>query len=171
MTKPVEVNWSHGRPRVELSRPSDGGVPPIPASVESAPVNDPTTGRFVRGNRMWRRRTLKSKQAGISTLDPARCASWLSPYVKDGAAYAMTLLQRFQDPALARLVGATADASVMYRAHLGLAAAGDKDALSEARSWGREHRSCLRELAALAGLVSAAADDDEHLYLPAETKT
>ncbi len=159
MTKAIEVNWSHNRPRVEHRRPSDGGVPPIPASVESAPVNDPTTGRFVRGNRMYRRRALKDRQKGIATLDPARCASWLSPHVRDGAAYGMVLLARFPDPALARLVGATADAHTMARALLQVAGGGDKDALGEARSWMREHRSCLRELAALAGLVSAAADD------------
>ena len=160
MTKPVEVNWSHERPRVELRRPSDGGTPPLPASVDAAPMNDPTTGRFLPGNGAARRRSLKAKQQGIATLDPARCASWLSPYVTDGAAYGMTLLARFPDPALARLVGATCDAHTMARALMALAASGDAKALGESRSWLREHRACLRELAALAGLVGAAGGDD-----------
>ena len=139
--------------RVELRRPSDGGTPPMPASEDTAPINAPGTGLFVKGNRAYRRRALKSKATGIATLDPARCASWLSPYVLDGRHYGMTLLQRFPDPALARLVGATCDAHVMYRALLGLAATGDKDALSESRAWLREHRACLRELSALAPMV------------------
>lgn len=158
MTKSVEVNLSHGRPRVELRRPSDGGTPPLPEPEATAPTNDAKTGRFLPGNRAHRRRLLKTKQAGIATLDPARCASWLAPSVKDGASYAMTLMSRFPDPALARLVGATADAHVMARALLQLAATGDKDSLSEARSWLREHRACLRELAALAGLVAGEKD-------------
>jgi hypothetical protein len=151
--KPIEVNWSHDRPRVELRRPSDGGTPPMPASAETAPIKDATTGRFVKGNQAHRRRSLKSKATGISTLNPATCASWLTPFVRDGVAYAMQLVGRFPDPALARLVGATCDAHVMYRALLGLAAQGDKQALGESRAWLREHRACLRELAALAGLV------------------
>lgn len=161
MTKLVEINMSHGRPRVELRRPSDGGPPALPAA-NAAPTNDAKTGRFLPGNRAHRLRSLKTKATGIAGLDPARCASWLSPYVRDGRDYAMTLVGRFPDPALARLVGSTCDAHVMYRALLGLAATGDKDALSESRSWLREHRACLRELAALAGLVSEATPANPH---------
>lgn len=167
MTKALEINYSHGRPRVELRRPSDGGTPALPEAVDAAPTHDATTGRFLPGNRAHRLRALKSKQAGIATLDPARCASWLAPSVKDGAGYAMTLMSRFPDPALARLVGATADAHVMARALLQLAATGDKDALSEARAWLREHRACLRELAALAGLVTREAPGDPYAEIAA----
>ncbi len=155
--KPIAVTMSHDRLRVELARPSDGGVA-LPESEESTPIHAPGTTRFGKGNRAWRRRALKVRQEGIAGLDPARCASWLSPFVKDGRAYALTLMSRFPDPALARLVGATCDASVMYRALLQLAAQGDKDALGESRAWLREHRACLRELAALAGMVSSEAD-------------
>ena len=151
--RPIEVNWSHDRPRVELRRQSDGGVPPMPASDESTPMHAPGTTRFAKGNQAYRRRMVKAKAEGIATLDPARCASWLSPFVRDGRDYAMQLVGRYPDAALARLVGATADAHCMYRALLGLAATGDKDALSESRAWLREHRACLRELAALAPLV------------------
>lgn len=153
---PVSVNWSHGRPRAELSRPADGGVPPVPLSTESTPVHAPGTTKFGKGNQAYRRRMVKRKANGIATLDPARCASWLTPFVKDGQAYAAELMGRYPDPALSRLIGACCDASVMFRALLSLAAMNDKDALGESRAWLREHRACLRELAALGSLVGGA---------------
>ncbi len=170
--KIVSVDWSHGRPRTELRRPSDGGTPALPPADETAPVRDETTGRWVKGNGAARRRSLKAKSKGIATLNPAHCASWLAPSVKDGVDYAMTLMARFPDPALARLVGATCDAHVMAQALLRLAARGDDKALPEARAWLREHRSCLRELAALAGLV-AEADTSDPLarFMTAESDT
>ncbi len=156
MTKPIEVNWSHDRPRVELGRASHGAVSPMPLSTESTPVHEPGTTKFGKGNQAYRRRMVKRKANGIATLDPARCASWLTPFVKDGQRYAAELMGRYPDPALARLVGATCDAHTMSRALLSLAAQNDKDALGESRAWLREHRACLRELAALAGMVGGA---------------
>jgi hypothetical protein len=122
------------------------------------PIQDASTGRFVKGNRAYRRRQVKERSKGIATLDPKRCASWLSPFVVGGAEYGCDLLRRFPDPALARLVGDTADARTVYRALLHLAAQGDTEALKEARAWLREHRACLATLSALSG-TGANADD------------
>lgn len=169
--KPIEINWSHGRPRTELRRPSDGGTGPLPA--ESAPMNDPETGHFPPGNRAWKRREVKRRELvrrkrGISTLNPAACEPWLRPHVEDGAAYGLDLQARFDRPALARLIGDTADAHTIYKALLALGVRGDGKALSEARAWLREHRSCLRELAALNGMVPADdGEDDAPWLLPA----
>lgn len=163
MTEPktpaIEVNWSHGRPRCELRRPSDGGTPALPETVETAPVRDIKTGRWIKGNGAARHRSLKTRADGIATLNPSACEPWLRGSVEDGAAYAMELLTRFPDPALARLVGNTADAHTMYRALLSLAAKGDGSGkcLTEARGWLNEHRACLRELASLAGFAKKKA--------------
>lgn len=166
---PVEVNESHKRLRVELRRPSDGGVPPMPPAAAVEPFQDPKTGRIVDGKRAAlasaRRRRLLAleREAGaIATLNPDRCESWLSPHVRDGAAYVRELAERFPDPALARLVGETADAHAMTRGLLALAAQGAPKALGEARAWMREHRACLRELCALAGLVGKKENADPH---------
>jgi hypothetical protein len=108
---------------------------------------------------------VKERAQGIATLDPKRCASWLRPFVEGGAAYGLDLLGRFADPALARLVGDTADARTVYRALLHLAAQGDTEALKEARAWLREHRACLSTLAALAGATPAADDGADAPWL------
>jgi hypothetical protein len=163
------LEWSHGRARVTARRPSDGGPPALPPSdtEASAPMHDPKTGRFVPGNRAARRRQVKARAKGISTLDPNRCASWLRPFVADGASYGVELLQRFSDPVLAKLVGDTADARTVYRALLHLAAQGDTEALKEARAWLREHRACISTLAALVKGIDDGhtADGDEAPWL------
>ncbi len=162
-TKPpdVTVEVSHGRPRLALRRPTDGGTTALPDADDAGPLNDPVTGRFTDPKAAARRRWLKRRAEGVATLDPARCVSWLSPYVKDGGAYGAELLARFNDPALARLVGATADAHTVFRGLLALGAAGDPKALVEARAWLREHRACLRELSVLAGLVAEHGSNDD----------
>lgn len=160
MSEGPKLEWSHGRPRVTQRRPSDGGPPALPEAADPEPMKDATTGRFLPGNRAYRRRQVKERARGIATLDPKRCASWLRPFVEGGASYGCDLLQRFPDPALARLVGDTADARTVYRALLHLAAQGDTEALKEARAWLREHRSCLSTLSALSG-DGRAADGDE----------
>lgn len=154
----LTIEPSHGRPRVITRRPSDGGTPALPpeSAGDTAPTRNPKTGRFVPGNRAYRRRALARRIRGVATLDPGRCQSWLTPHVREGAQYAMELAGRFTDPALTRLVGDTADAHTIYRALLALGAAGDAKALTEARAWLREHRSCLRELAALAAVAAEA---------------
>lgn len=158
--KILTIEPSHGRPRVITRRPSDGGTPalPPPPAGQAAPDRDPGTGRFTAGNRAAQRRARVTRVRGVATLDPARCESWLAPHVRHGLAYAVALAERFPDPALARLVGDTSDAHVIYRALLALGAAGDAKALTEARAWLREHRSCLRELTALAAIAAEGAD-------------
>lgn len=168
-TKPEsKLEWSHGKRRPKSPRliGNDAGVKAIPTaeSVETAPTRDPKTGRMLPGNREWRRRMVKEKAKGIAGLNPERCQSWLSPFVRDGATYGIELVTRFTDPALARLASNVADAYVVYRALLALGAQGDVDALREARAWLREHRSALATLSGLAGEASANPDD-EHLYV------
>lgn len=156
----MALEWSHGKRRPMLPRPNgnDGGVASLPSEAgESAPMQDAKTGRFVKGNRAYRRRMVKEKAKGIHTLNPARCDAWLRPFVEEGAAYGVDLLQRIAgDPVLARLAGDVADAHTVYRALLALAAKGDAEALRESRAWLREHRAAL---ATLSGLVAEAAKD------------
>lgn len=161
--------WSHGKRRVKAPRVlgHDDGVKPLPApeSEDAAPMKDPKTGRFVPGNRAHRRRTLKRKQDGIATLNPARCQSWLRPHVMAGTTYALKLLSRVKhDEALLELAADVADAHTMYRALMSLAAQGDADALREARQWLREHRTALATLSGLAGESTGQVDDDD-LYV------
>lgn len=155
------LEWSHGKVRPKTPRVlgHDAGVAPLPAEDAdlSAPIKDAKTGRFLPGNRAHRRRRLKAKAKGITTLNPATCESWLAPHVTEGAAYGLELLARVEhDPVLARLAGDVADAHTVYRALLALAAKGDMDAFKEARAWLREHRSAL---ATLAGLAKADPGD------------
>lgn len=165
------LEWSHGKRRPKAPRVlgKDAGVEPLPPSetADAAPTNDPKTGRFLPGNRAHRRRAVKEKAKGISTLNPERCQSWLSPHVRDGAAYGIELLRRFPDPALARLAGDVADSHTVYRALLALGAQGDVEALREARAWLREHRSALATLSGLASERTGSADEDR-FYVDAE---
>lgn len=166
----IGVAWSHGRPRTELRRPSDGGTPTIaPETVDTVPVRDPKTGRWTAGNQAARRQTVKRLAEGIATLNPAACPPWMRSHVAEGAAYAMTLLGRYPDPALARLVGTTVDTWVVSRALLSLGAGGDEKALKEARMWSSEHRACLRELASLGAIAKKATSDDSN-DLPGATE-
>ena len=161
MSEKPTLEWSNGRVRVRLRRPTDGGPPPLPESTESTPIHTPGTHRFGEGNQAWRRREVKRRARGITTLDPARCDSWISPFVREGASHGVELLGRFADPALSRLVGSTADALTVFRALLCLAAQGDTEALKESRAWLREYRSCLSTLSALSagGHTEDGADD------------
>lgn len=133
-------------------------------------MKDAATGQFIKGNQAYRRRQVKERAKGITTLDPRRCASWISPFVTNGAAHGLELLQRFADPALSRLVGNAADAHTVYRALLHLAANGDTEALKESRAWLREYRSCLSTLSALSGDGVAADDGADAPWIDAEVK-
>lgn len=166
--------WSHGKPRPKSPRllGNAEGVAPLPPAEESAPIKDPTTGRFVKGNQAHRRRQVKERAKGISTLNPERCASWMKPYVINGRDYAVDLLHRIgSDPVLARLAGDVADAHTCFRALIALAGTGDAEALREARHWLREHRSALVTLVKLAGEGGTSIDDDSHLYIDTKEAT
>lgn len=154
-SKIVDIQFSHGRPRTELRRPTDGGTPALPPpenTVLAAPIQDGKTGRFVKGNQAARRRRLKEKAEGVHTLNPERCESWLKPFVELGVKHGVDLLNRFSDPILAPLAGATADALIVYKGLIALGAGGDAMALREARAWLKEYKGCVRELCALAAL-------------------
>lgn len=144
------VALSHERLRVEM-----GATPSLPDADESGPVRDPKTGRFVKGNRAWRRR--QAKRTALAVLSPRTAPVWLRPHVDDGSRYHLQLQARFPDPALSRLVADAAAAHVVSTALLSLGASGDAKALSEARSWLREHRATIRELSALASLATHAS--------------
>jgi len=131
-------------------------------------MKDAKTGRFLPGNRAYRRRQVRERAKGITTLDPKRVASWLTPFVAGGAEHGLELLQRFPDPALARLVGNAADAHTVYRALLHLAAQGDSQALGEARAWLREYRSCLATLSALSAGGHTDPDGSDAPWLEAK---
>lgn len=153
--KIVDIQFSHGRPRTELRRPTDGGTPPLPPAentVLAVPVQDVKTGRFLKGNQAGRRKRLKNKARGIHTLNPAKCESWLQPHVEAGLQHGLDLLARFTDPILAPLAGVAADALIVYRGLIALGASGDHIALREARAWAKEYRGYVRELCALAAL-------------------
>jgi hypothetical protein len=153
MPNGLDLEDSHDRRRVVLR--VDQVTPPTPAEAE--PMNDPSTGRFVKGNRAHRRRQLAQRAKGIATLNPSKVPTWLRPHVEHGAGYVTALLEMLGDrPALHPLAGDTADAHVLYRAVLALAVAAE-DAksraalMAEARGWLREHRTALATLSALAG--------------------
>jgi hypothetical protein len=157
-TKPspfVDIQMSHGRLRTELRRPTDGGTPPLPPpenTVLAVPIQDAKTGKFIKGNQAARRRRLKEKADNLQTLNPAKCESWLQPYATASVKHGLDLIDRFSDPILAPLAGATADALSFFRGFAALAAAGDIVAVGHARAWLKEYRGCVRELCALAAL-------------------
>jgi hypothetical protein len=150
----IDLETSHGRTRATL-RLDQGATPPSPA--DTAPTNDAKTGRFVKGNRAYRRRQLVQRAKGIATLNPSKVPTWLRPYVEQGAAYVTALLGMLGDrPALHALAGDCADAHAVYRATLAMAVDAEDpkvraSLMSEARGWLREHRTALATLSALAG--------------------
>jgi hypothetical protein len=168
MSKGLAIEWSHGRPRITLRADETTPV----TSEESAPMNDPKTGRFLPNNRAYRRRQLKARADGIATLNPAKVPTWMRPHVETGAPYILALLGMLEGkPALHALAGDCADAHVLYRATLALALDAE-DAktravlMSEARGWLREHRTALATLSALAGGMKLP-EPDPHAALAA----
>jgi hypothetical protein len=155
MAKGLALEWSHGKPRA-IVRVDE--TTPIDAAA-SEPTQDPTTGRFLPGNRMHRRRQLVKRAKGIATLNPATAPTWLRPHIEQGAPYVSDLLRMLEGrPELHPLAGDVADAHVMYLGMRTLALQTDDkreraQLLTESRAWLREHRSCLATLAALAGDV------------------
>ena len=174
MARGNAIEWSHGRARPVVRVDEAPALP----SDDSPPMHDGKTGRFIPGNRAYRRRQLVRRAEGIATLDPHRVPSWLKPHVKQGAGYVKALLALLEGkPALYPLAGDLGDAHVLYRATLALALGEDDPKtraalMGEARGWLREHRAALATLSALAGgmklpepdhhqaLVEALAGDD-----------
>jgi hypothetical protein len=168
----LAIEMSHERPRTTL-RLDEGQ--PLPESAQTLPMNDKTSGRFLKGNQAWRCRQLKQRAEGICTLNPAKVPSWMRPHVEQGATYVAALLAFLEGkPALHPLAGDCADAHTLYRALLGLSLA-TEDAkeraalLSEARGWLREHRTALATLSALAGDVKLS-EPDPHAAIRAIAK-
>jgi|HubBroStandDraft_5_1064220.scaffolds.fasta_scaffold354071_2 hypothetical protein len=167
MASGIALEQSHGKPRLTVRVDE---VPPI-APSESTPVHTPGTTRFGKGNQAWRLRQLKDRADGLSTLNPARCPSWMRPHVEQGASYIVALLGMLEKkPALHPLAGDVADAHAMYRAMVTLALAAEhvKDRmamLSEARGWLREHRTSLATLSALAGDMKLPTPEDATPWL------
>ncbi len=166
MAKGVALEWSHGRVRT-ATRGDE--VPALPAPTTPAlhaplpPGSPPTPGRkFAKDNKGRQIRAEKERQAkerakGIATLNPATAPAWLRPHLELGAPYIATLRRLLEGKeALHPLAGDVADAHVMFRALLDLAAQaeGAKERgslLAEARGWLKEHRTALATLSKLAG--------------------
>ena len=172
MPSGVSLEQSHGKPRLTVRADE---VPALPAA-DAVPMQDAKTGRFLKGNRAHRRRQLKSRADGLSTLNPARVPSWMRPHVEQGASYIVALLGMLEKkPALHPLAGDVADAHAMYRALMTLALAAEhvKDRmalLTEARGWLREHRTSLATLSALAGDMKLPTPDDATPWLVPDEK-
>lgn len=83
----IEMTKRKLRPVVRLDEVT------MPTAADAAPTNDPTTGRFVKGNRAHRRRQLKSRARGIATMNPATAPTWLRPFIEQGAPYVTSLLE------------------------------------------------------------------------------
>jgi hypothetical protein len=147
------LEWSRGKPRPIIRLNEGTALEP----VESVPMNDPKTGRFVPNNRAYRRRQIKERQRGLATMNPATVPTWLRPFVEQGAPYVRDLLALLAGrPELHPLAGDAADAHVVYLGLRTLALQSEDpkeraSLLSEARGWLREHRSSLATLCALAG--------------------
>lgn len=139
------------------------GVEGMAQSVESAPINNPRTGRFAPGNAAWRRREMKrlaheQGRAALLGLDPAKCEDWLRPFAVEAVKHAAELAVELpvQTESLLGLADDAAAARAVYRGLLALGAAGDRDALREARAWMKEARQNTIALRALAKDSAAA---------------
>lgn len=165
--KGIALEQSHDRARlvVRVKAVPPLAAPPAPALHEPLPPGSPPTpGRkFAKDNQGRKLRQAKeqakARAEGIATLNPATAPAWLRPHIEHGAPYVGALVGMLVGkPALHPLAGDCADAHVMYRAMLGLAAQADDPKssaalMSEARGWLREHRTALATLSALAGAL------------------
>ncbi len=150
----MTVEKSHGKRRPRAPRPGEHAE--IRNAVLAAPLRDPVTGHFLRGNKAGRLRTLKSLGT-LATLDPAACAAWVRPYVELVQVEASALVEETgaeESESLKGFAVAAADAHAMYRALMAIALAPDTpadkatEARSEARAWLKEHRQSLLSLRA-----------------------
>lgn len=157
------IEHSHGRARVML-RPDE--VPSLPQTAGTDADRDPRTGRFLPANGAARARAVKraAREQRLLGLDPTKAAPWLAPYIVHAQTYAGELSAAVpQTPALGVLCGDAATAATVYRALLAAATSAgtiDTELLAEARSWLREHRTCLATLGALAKTASMVEEPD-----------
>lgn len=157
MTRRLETSHGVERPTVRSDE-----VPPLPRTDETDPDRDPRTGRFRPSNGAARARRLKAvaRERQMLGLDPSKVAPWMAPLVAHAQEYAAQLSSMVpQTPALGALAADAAVAEAVFRGLLSIGAAGDFDALKEARGWLREHRQALVTLAALAGDVGKRSTD------------
>jgi len=157
---PIESSKDKRRPQTPRVNELTAPVP----SVESAPVRDPHTGRFLAGNDAYRRRQAKAlARADLVGLNPAKCVPWLRPFAELAVRQATDLVQELPKGArtscLEQLACDTATAQAVYRGLLALGATGDMKALTEARGWLREHRQNVITLTELSRQEAAAAGE------------
>ena len=106
-------------------------------------------GRFAQGNTASKLRVLKGSAKNLIGLVPSEVVPWLRPFVVIANQDASKLVSQHgieDDIALMRLADATASAYAVFRGLLALGAKGDKEALSEAKAWLREHRQSVLTL-------------------------
>jgi len=121
--------------------------------------------RGPKGGYPGRRRTLKSLARSIPWLKPEETVDWLRPFVAAAQEHAFDLayeLGEDQSASLNPLITELASARMIYQAQLSLAAAGDRKALAEARSWLKEcraHALAFEGMRRNVGKYSAHDDD------------
>lgn len=168
----AKLEESHGRlrpttPRIGAKKGSLRSELPEGRGTAVADTDrDAATGRFIKANGAARRRTLKRLAKALPGLDPSRCSSWLAPFARAAAEHAVELtagLGPKQSATLNALAGDAAAALGVARGLLALGAAGDMDALKEARAWMREHRSLVVTLEALAREAASSNEGEVDL--------
>jgi hypothetical protein len=141
------VQQSQGRPRPQVPEPGSSPLPP--GTVLAAPIRDKRTGKFAKGNDAYRLRGLRAIGKRIVGLNPAEVAPWLRPFAALAASDAPRLVEQHgcaDDAALVGLCEDVAAARAVFRGLLALGAKGDREALSEAKAWLREHRQAVLSL-------------------------
>jgi hypothetical protein len=174
MRKRSGFNRDKGKLRTRV--PNLGLIDPPELSAKTATDHEARTGRFAKGNRAAKRRTMKASAPIIVGLDPDNCEPWLRPFAKLAGEHAAALVgeMRIESNTLSGLAIDTAAAMAIYRGLLSLGAQGDRKALAEARAWLRETRQNIITLTSLVGdeakpapkasahaALAEALDDDE----------
>ncbi len=131
-----------------------------PGTLLAEPMHDTKTGRFAKGNQAHRLRLLKTNARHLIGLNPEKVVPWLRPWVALASADASRLVTENGiegDTGLMRLAEDVAASHAVFRGLLALGAEGDRTALTEARTWLREHRQSLLTLRAEARVHAAQA--------------
>lgn len=138
----------------DKARPENWRIDKLPPPVETedaGPDRDPNTGRFTRQNQAAKRRKIVQQARALAGLDPSKVAPWLRPSVELAVSHATDLIASLpvQTVALNQLAIDAATSTSVYRGLLALGAAGDREALSEARQWLKESRQTIIALTGL----------------------